>query len=333
MKKQDKKAKVIFNLTIILIIIGLVGFSGCVKAREHIEVHIGYQSVTAQTWGALIIKNQNMLEQKLSQYFPDAEITVVWHDDVSGAVINNNMFAGKYQIGYMGDMPCLINGYNSINSNSYNSKCIAVDGRGVQGINQDILIPINSDIKSIMDLEGKTISTPIGSSAHRMLLRVLQKYDLVDKVTIVHQDINVANTLLAMEKVDAFSVWAPYGEYLVQNNVAKVLLNGKESEEDYLTGIVINEDWAKENPKIYDAFLECIEMSHDFINKSPEKAARIFEKESGFPYNVCLEMVKSIKWDKTIYSEDIQTFKNGLVFLNELEIIREYECDVFFAVD
>ena len=325
-----KKISVIMSTFLLVSLIFICG-CGTKKETEKVEVHIGYQSVTAQTWGALIIKNQGLFEKKLEELYPNAEVVVVWHDDISGAVINNNMIAGKYQIGYMGDMPCLINGYNSFTKDNYNSKCIAIDGRGKNGANQDVVVPLDSECNSIRDLEGKTISTPIGSSAHRMLLKVLKDNNMIDKVEIVHQDINVANTLLLNNEVDAFSVWAPYGEYLVANKYAKKIVDGVESEEDYLTGIIIDEDWGNENTQILEAFKECIKESHEYICSDPEAAAKIFEEESGFPYEVCKKMAEGIEWDDCIYERDIETFKNGLKFLNDLDIIKEYDCSSFFA--
>ena len=80
----------------------ILGINNIDHSRKKIELNIGYQSITAQTWGALIIKNTHMLENKLKKYYPDREIVVNWYDEVSGSVINNNMIAHKYQIGFMG---------------------------------------------------------------------------------------------------------------------------------------------------------------------------------------------------------------------------------------
>ena len=262
--------------------------------------------------------------------YPEYDIQIVWHDDLSGSIINNNMISGKYQIGFMGDMPCLINGYNSETNDDYNAVCIAIDGRGKMGKNQDILVGINSGITKIEDLEGKTISTPIGSSAHRMLLNILDIYNLQGKVNVVHQDINIAYSLLQTQKIDAFAVWAPYGKYLEYENVAKTLIEGEESKVDYLTGIIINKDWLDDNKEICRLFLESIEEAHQQIVKSPKTAAEIFEKETGFPYEVCLEMANSIKWEMQIKKEDLITFEKDLEFLANMNIIEFYDYKKFF---
>ena len=42
------------------------------------KIFIGYQSVTSQTWTALIIKNKGIFENKIKEAFPDKNIKVVW---------------------------------------------------------------------------------------------------------------------------------------------------------------------------------------------------------------------------------------------------------------
>ena len=88
--------------------------------------------------GALIEKNQKLLEKKIAEKYEDAEVSIIWHDELSGSAINNNMLAHKYQFGYMGDMPCIINLYNSYTDVGYSSYLLALDGKGINGLNQAI---------------------------------------------------------------------------------------------------------------------------------------------------------------------------------------------------
>ena len=70
-------------------------------------------------------------------------------------------------------MPLILNMYKAHTLKNYNSKLVAIDGIGKNGLNQSIVVPIDSEISKIEDLKNKTISTPIGSSAHFMLMKVL----------------------------------------------------------------------------------------------------------------------------------------------------------------
>lgn len=119
---------------------------------------------------------------------------------MSGAIINTSMISSKIQFGFMGDMPLILNMYKAHTIEGYNSSLIAFDGKGSGGINQSILVAKESNIKSIKELKGKTISTPIGSSAHFMLMKILEKNKILDDVEIVHQDVALASQLLSSKK-------------------------------------------------------------------------------------------------------------------------------------
>ena len=322
-----KKKNLIYLILIILIIAGI--FYKKTKDENTITINIGYQSVTSQTWGALIMKEQKIFEKKLQEKFPDKNIKVIWHDEISGAVINTAMISNKMQFGFMGDMPLLLNMHKASTNEEYDSKLIAFDGKGILGQNQSIVISSNSKIENIKDLEGKTISTPIGSSAHFMLMKILEKHNLLNKVEIVHQDVAQASQLLSTNKTDAFSIWDPYPLFLKSKITAKRLVDGKESEIDYLAGIMVNNNWAKENQEIVKLFIESLNEAHEYIKNNKEEAAKIFSKESGFEYEITIQEANNISWESEILEKDINTLEEKKKFLINLDQISEFSLNQY----
>lgn len=322
-----KKKNLIYLILIILIIAGI--FYKKTKDENTITINIGYQSVTSQTWGALIMKEQKIFEKKLQEKFPDKNIKVIWHDEISGAVINTAMISNKMQFGFMGDMPLLLNMHKASTNEEYDSKLIAFDGKGILGQNQSIVISSNSKIENIKDLEGKTISTPIGSSAHFMLMKILEKHNLLNKVEIVHQDVAQASQLLSTNKTDAFSIWDPYPLFLKSKINAKILVDGKESEIDYLAGIMVNNNWAKENQEIVKLFIESLNEAHEYIKNNKEEAAKIFSKESGFEYEITIQEANNISWESEILEKDINTLEEKKKFLINLDQISEFSLNQY----
>lgn len=317
--------KWIRNILVIFVIVCVVfTFEYIHDSNEIIELNIGYQSITAQTWGALIMKNQKLLEKQLKECYPDKVIEIRWYDEMSGSVINNNMLAHKYQIGYMGDMACIINLYNGYIQENYVSELIVFDGKGEAGINQSILVSKDSNMKSIEDLANKTISVPVGSSAHRMLLEILENNCLMDSVHIVHQDIPTACNMVMTGKVDAMAAWEPYPTAMEWEGKMTELINGEESGKDYLAGIVVDKNWADDNEKILDILQECIRDSHEFIKEHQDESIKIICDESSFSPEVVSSVLDCIDWDDTISDKDMNTLVEDSEFLKSAGEIESF---------
>lgn len=322
-----KNTKLVLLILCVIIIIIITTMKNTSYNKQKIEIHIGYQSVTAQTWSALIIKNKKLLENRLKEKYPDKEINIIWHDEISGAVINTSMISNKIDIGFMGDMPLLLNMYKASKSDNYDSLLISFDGKGINGLNQSLVIPKNSNIKSLYDLKGKSISTPIGSSAHYMLMKLLEKYELYNDVEIVHQDVAMASQLLSNNMIDAFSIWEPYPSSLIDKGIAKEIVSGEESEIDYIAGVIVNKKLYEENEELLNILVSSLDEAHKFIKNNPKEAAKIFAEESDFDYNTSLNILKNITWDTKIREKDLNTLHSKMDFLINLEEIEAFDLE------
>lgn len=177
------KFKLLFFLSILIITLFLFYQSRNKRPNTEVDlvtIVVGYQNPTAQTWGSLIMKNQQLFEKYLKINTPNKKFKIKWFNSPSGPPLNNGMIARKIQLAFMGDMPLLSNGASGQNLKSYDSVLIALDGRGIKGKNQSILISKNSKLKSIEDLKGKVLAVPFGTSAHRMALALLKKYNVLN---------------------------------------------------------------------------------------------------------------------------------------------------------
>ncbi len=145
---------------------------------------------------------------------------VSWSDFPSGPPMLQAMGAGAIDVGGVGDAPPVFAAAGGAN--------IAIVGATANGPNSAALVvPKGSPIKSISQLRGKTIAVAQGSSADYHLLTVLNKAGLtVHQVTLDY--LQPAEGLAALEsgKVDAWDVWTPYIEEVVDAHGARVLVNG-----------------------------------------------------------------------------------------------------------
>src|SRR5689334_16105166 len=72
------------------------------KPGTPVKVTVGYQPYYTQSWSGVIMRSKKFYEK----YLP-AKSEVEFQIGLQGAIIVNNMLAGKHHIGYMGDMPSI----------------------------------------------------------------------------------------------------------------------------------------------------------------------------------------------------------------------------------
>jgi len=336
MKRKSIWGQYLLSATVILSLFlngcGLSENKDAVKAmagsKEVVKIGIGYQAPTAQTWGAVIIKNKKLYEKYLKEKFPDKDFEIEWFNSPSGPPLTNNMIAGKLQLALMGDMPILINGEQGQTSRNYKSVFIAFDGKGQGGKNQAIMAPKGSGLK-INDLIGKTVSVPLGSSSHRMLLLALDKYGITDKVNIVGQDVTVGMTNIQQNKIAAHATWEPYPSLILQKDIGEVLLDGSDTGVDYLDGVVADRTWAESNHDYTVAFLKALVEAHKFIQENPSEAAKIFQEETQYPEEVTKKIVENVRFDAAIYKKDITTLAGSRDFLVRIDKLKQIDLNKF----
>jgi NitT/TauT family transport system substrate-binding protein len=142
-----------------------------------IEIGIGHQSMCTDTYTAgIVIKELKLLEKHLPHTgkYADAQYDIHWSDYSSGGPITNQMLANKLEIGVMGDYPLIVNGAKFQATSSLRSLYVAGTGYNLKGSGNGIVVPVSSNIYSIEDLKGKSISTPVGSASWGMLLKAMQ---------------------------------------------------------------------------------------------------------------------------------------------------------------
>lgn len=316
---MSKKFKFLIVIIFILIISMIIILNNLYKTEE---IVLGYQSPTAVTWSATIMKEKKLIEEELKKEFPQKKFKIKWVNSPTGIPLVNGMINNKIDIIFLGDMPALIAGSKS--SPDFDPKILAIGGRGKNGKNQAIL-SIDKNIKSIEDLKNKKVSTAYGSSAHRILLHALQEKNMVEDVNIIFQDLNVGIENMKAGKVDAVAVWEPYIEELKLEN-ANVLFDAEDMKTDYLSTIVVNNSWNnKFKNEIYSSFLRALEKSNDTIENQPEYASKIFAKETGFNQKVTKKMISNINYSESkITNEDYKTFKESLYFLESIKEVKPY---------
>jgi len=255
-----------------------------IASAETIRIAVGHQSKCTDTYSAgIIVKELKLIQKYLpkSGKYKDAEYVFDWKDYSSGSPITNQMMANKLDFGVMGDYPLIVNGAKFQATKSLETLYISGTGYNQKGSGNAIVVPINSDIQSLSELKGKSISVPVGSAAWGMTLKALQDLGIRDQVTIKNQSPPVGAANIAQGKIDAHGDFCPWSEIMEFRGTGRKIFDGSEAGVPYLHGVVVRKDYAEKYPEVVVAFMKAVIEAGEWVRKDPVMAATKLEKWTG----------------------------------------------------
>lgn len=231
-----------------------------------------------------------------------------WSDFSSGPPMLQAMGAGAVDIGGVGDAPPVFAAAGGAK--------IAIVGATENGSNSAALVvPKGSPITSISQLRGKTIAVAQGSSADYHLLTVLEKAGLsVHDVTLDY--LQPAEGLAALEsgKVDAWDIWTPYIEEVVDEHGARVLVNGNGFGAKY--SFIVASRAALANPGKAAAigiYLTDLDKAYLWEKNHPSAWATNWADGTGLPLSVMDQATKDESITPVPITTPVITAEQGLV--------------------
>ncbi len=262
--------------------------SGQLQA-ETISIGIGHQSTVTNTVpGGIILEKLALLEKHLPSdgKYEGVEYDIVYKDYTSGPPITNQMLAGKLAFGVMGDYPLIVNGAKFEQGGRSESRFIAVTGYNLKGTGNGIVVPVGSDIYSMSELDGKDISTPFGSAAWGMTLKVLRDNNLVEKVKLKNQSPPVGVNNIAIGKIDAHADFTPWSEVMEFRGTGRKIFDGSEAGIPTFHGTVVGTDFADKYPEIVQSYVNATLEAQDWIDNDPVYAATKVSEWTGIEKEV-----------------------------------------------
>lgn len=253
----------------------VIGGAGFVTA-ETINIGIGHQSTVTNTVpGGVILQKLKLLEKHLPKdgKYKSANYRIVYQDYTSGPPITNQMIAGKLQFGVMGDYPLIVNGANFQAGKRRESRMIMVTGYNLKGTGNAFVVPIASKVHSVEQLAGQKISTPIGSAAWGMALKVLREKKIYEKVEILGQSPPVGVANIAQNKIAAHVDFCPWSEVMEFRGTGRKIYDGSEAGIPTFHGTVVSKDFADKYPEVVLAYVKATMEAQAWIEKDPVQAA------------------------------------------------------------
>ena len=145
-----------------------------------------------------------------------------------------------------------------------------------------LLVSADSDIKSVQDLEGKTISSLPGTAAKIWMDRMLDQENLEGRVTIIQTADSQQLNALSSGSADAIFVLEPLATIAEEKNIGRILIKSPISKY-YRTDLlfetsVMSNDFIKKNPTTAKKIVKAVDKAIVFINNNPNVVKKYYSE-------------------------------------------------------
>ncbi|WWH75368.1 sulfonate ABC transporter substrate-binding protein [Erwinia billingiae] len=146
-----------------------------------------------------------------------------------------------------------------------------------------IVVPENSDIKTVADLKGKRVALNKGSDVNYLLVSALENAGLSYKdVKAIYLPPADARAAFQRGAVDAWVIWDPYYAEVETNAKARLIKNAEGLVPHY-TFYLSSRKFADTYPQTAKQVVDQLGTLSDWANKNPEEAAKILSTSTGLP--------------------------------------------------
>lgn len=239
------------------------------KPGTPLKIVIGYQPYYTQAWSGVVMRSKKFYEK----YLPQGS-TVEFQIGLQGAIIVNNMLAGKQHIGYMGDMPSIV---STTKPEVADVRIVATLGLGWDQCNAFLVRKDAPQFKdaneAIKWLNGKQVAVPKGSCTDRFAQAVFKKHS-IQPAQYLNQNIEVITSNFRAGRLDAAVMWEPTTSRLVEEGLARKVATGASVNENDGGFLAMRYDLIKGRPDVVKAWLQA-ELDAQLFIADPKNATEI----------------------------------------------------------
>ena len=248
------------------------------------------------------------------------DVTIEFRTFSYGAPENQAMAAGELQMASAGMGPAIVAAAR------LPAKLVAISILEQTAI----LVPKDSAVMSVADLEGKRVAFPgEGSQQYPLLLKALADAGLQESdIELFKTKGSDVPTLLQQGSVDAGITWDPHVSNALAAGHSRVLLKAEAimpiKENHYIgNGEYAREDFIAARPELVADLVKANVEAIDYILSDPEGAAKLWAEQIGFPVEV---INFSLSEGISVYSKNIvptaDTVDAYTTFLKEAGILE-----------
>jgi NitT/TauT family transport system substrate-binding protein len=229
----------------------------------------------------------------------------------------------------------LINGSKTQANERARTELVSVTGYSPTGALNMVVVPPNSNARTVADLKGQKVSASVGSAGHGTLVRALHNagIDPATGVEVLNQQPQVGASALESGQAQALSQFVAWPGLLVFQNKAKLLYDGAEADYPTFHGVVARRDYAKQHPEVLDAFLQAQLDATEFLNGNPLESAKIVADGSGLPREVVYlyNGPGGTSFDTTLKPSLVDALKGDVPYLKSIGDFADLDINGFVS--
>nr|WP_269841089.1 sulfonate ABC transporter substrate-binding protein [Paucibacter sp. M5-1]MCZ7883557.1 sulfonate ABC transporter substrate-binding protein [Paucibacter sp. M5-1] len=177
------------------------------------ELRIGFQKYGTLT----LLKAKGDLEKRLA---PQG-ITVKWAEFPAGPQLLEGLNVGSIDFGTVGEAPPIF-------AQAAGADLVYVANQPPAPTAEAVIVPKDSQIKTVADLKGKKIALNKGSNVHFLLVKLLEKAGLkYTDVQVIFLPPADARAAFERGSVDAWVIWDPFLAAAERQIGARVVADGR----------------------------------------------------------------------------------------------------------
>jgi sulfonate transport system substrate-binding protein len=198
----------------------------------------------------------------------------------AGPGVNELFSNGLLDFSYLGDLPSVIGRSSGLHYRFL--ACGSVRG------NSYVLVPPESQIQSVADLRGRTVSVQKGTAGHLMALKILEKFGLEERdVRLVNMDSNTAKSALITKSIDA--AFGSYDWLALRDQGAGRIIYTTTGGDPNLTSngsFIGSEDFIHEHPDLTERVVKVYVQAAKWLADNAANPSTIYRlwSKSGFTF-------------------------------------------------
>lgn len=155
----------------------------------------------------------------------------------------------------------------------------------------------SAEIKSVKDLEGKTVGLDKASTSYFFFLAVLDKYGVDEKkITIQEMTAGDAGAAFVAGKLDAAVAWEPWLTNASQRQGGHVLVSSREFPGIIVDVISMRQDFIDQHPEAVQGLVEAWNEAIAWYQQNPAEGNKIMAKALSLSEQEVADMAKGVQF-------------------------------------